>query len=247
MELDLSEVLKPLIPNEQLIPSDFFSRVSCLATSACYLVSCGGKERFLYISPSFQTLTGYTTRQFHQESLPLWFSRIHRQDLPALHQRIEEGHQHLFSPAFDPTQPNELLLEYRFQRADGSWIWIREAKHIVGFNSEGKKDFVLVSLLDITGEKERQLLLLREQAEHHPLLHQTSHFRDASAEPNHPLTKRGKEVLSLLATGLSTKEIGRQLFVSDNTVETHRRHLLEKFNVRNTAELISKAAQTYWI
>jgi DNA-binding NarL/FixJ family response regulator len=55
------------------------------------------------------------------------------------------------------------------------------------------------------------------------------------------LTVREVEVLRLIADGLNTEEIGARLFLSPNTIETHRRHLLEKLNARNAAELVRRA------
>ncbi|MBR1681903.1 MAG: response regulator transcription factor [Bacteroidaceae bacterium] len=58
---------------------------------------------------------------------------------------------------------------------------------------------------------------------------------------NEVLTKREIEVVRAIARGLSTKEIARQLFISENTVETHRQNIFEKLGVRNMAGLIIKA------
>lgn len=58
-----------------------------------------------------------------------------------------------------------------------------------------------------------------------------------------PITKREKEVLKLIAEGLTNAEIAGQLFISILTVNTHRRSLLEKFDAKNTAILIGKAAK----
>lgn len=55
------------------------------------------------------------------------------------------------------------------------------------------------------------------------------------------LSMREVEVLRLIADGLNTEEIGRRLGVKANTIETHRRHLLEKLDVKNSAELIRRA------
>jgi DNA-binding NarL/FixJ family response regulator len=55
------------------------------------------------------------------------------------------------------------------------------------------------------------------------------------------LSDREKEVLDCIASGLTTHEIGDKLFISKNTVETHRKNLLYKLNARNTAELVNKA------
>lgn len=55
------------------------------------------------------------------------------------------------------------------------------------------------------------------------------------------LTRREKEILLLLAKGLTSHEIASQLFLSTFTVDTHRRNMLQKFNVHNTQALINMA------
>ena len=51
------------------------------------------------------------------------------------------------------------------------------------------------------------------------------------------LSPRETEVARHLAQGLSNKEIGRELSISDNTVHVHRQHLMEKTGVSSAAEL----------
>ncbi|WP_367915915.1 response regulator [Leadbetterella sp. DM7] len=55
------------------------------------------------------------------------------------------------------------------------------------------------------------------------------------------ITRREKEVLQLIAEGLTNAEVSEKLFISVSTVNTHRKSLLEKFEVKNTATLIGKA------
>ncbi len=55
------------------------------------------------------------------------------------------------------------------------------------------------------------------------------------------LTKREIEVIKLIAEGLTSQDIADKLFISSRTVDTHRRNLLQKLNVKNTAELIKFA------
>ncbi|MFA9452641.1 MAG: response regulator [Candidatus Aminicenantaceae bacterium] len=51
------------------------------------------------------------------------------------------------------------------------------------------------------------------------------------------LTDREREVLQLIAEGLSTREIAEKLFISTKTVETHRMHMMEKLDLHGTADL----------
>ncbi|MBP6590514.1 MAG: response regulator transcription factor, partial [Chitinophagaceae bacterium] len=57
------------------------------------------------------------------------------------------------------------------------------------------------------------------------------------------LTRREKEVLELIASGMTNNEIAAKLFVSVATVDTHRKNLLAKFDARNIAMLIKTAVQ----
>jgi DNA-binding NarL/FixJ family response regulator len=69
-------------------------------------------------------------------------------------------------------------------------------------------------------------------------------MRLAAEKPDTPvITRREKEVLELIAEGCTNSEIAERLFVSVNTIDTHRKNLLEKFNVRNTASLVRMATQ----
>lgn len=54
------------------------------------------------------------------------------------------------------------------------------------------------------------------------------------------ITSREREILNLLSHEFSTKEIAKKLFISDYTVNTHRKNLMIKMRVKNTAGLIRK-------
>jgi two-component system, NarL family, response regulator NreC len=57
------------------------------------------------------------------------------------------------------------------------------------------------------------------------------------------LTSREREILQLLAEGKANKEVATTLSISPYTVETHRKHILEKLNLHNPAELILYAVR----
>ncbi|HAA20837.1 MAG TPA: hypothetical protein DCR93_06310 [Cytophagales bacterium] len=61
------------------------------------------------------------------------------------------------------------------------------------------------------------------------------------------LTRREKEVLGLLAQGMTSKNMAEELFVAVSTIETHRRNLLDKTGAKNSRELIVMAINKGWI
>lgn len=66
------------------------------------------------------------------------------------------------------------------------------------------------------------------------------HIRD-------PLTRREMEILKLICDGFSSKDICEKLFISINTVETHRKKILLKLNVKNTAGVVKYAIENHII
>lgn len=62
-------------------------------------------------------------------------------------------------------------------------------------------------------------------------------------EPTIILTRREREVLELIADGLTNNEIAEKLFISVTTVDTHRKNLLSKFQAKNIALLVKMAVQ----
>jgi len=58
-----------------------------------------------------------------------------------------------------------------------------------------------------------------------------------------PLTKREAEILKLIISGKSNKEIARILYRSKRTVESHRDHIMHKLGVNNVADLVKIAVK----
>jgi len=57
------------------------------------------------------------------------------------------------------------------------------------------------------------------------------------------LTQREREVLKLIATGLTNKQIAKRLSLSVKTIDTHRTNIMQKLNVHTTAELVRFALE----
>ncbi|WP_336703276.1 response regulator transcription factor [Chryseobacterium indologenes] len=61
------------------------------------------------------------------------------------------------------------------------------------------------------------------------------------------LTKREKQILQMVAQGKTSNVIAEELFLSPLTVDTHRKNLLQKFQAKNSTELINLAIQQHMI
>ncbi|MGZ8545344.1 MAG: response regulator [Flavisolibacter sp.] len=70
---------------------------------------------------------------------------------------------------------------------------------------------------------------------------------DIATKPIPAVTRREREVLELLNLGLSGPQIAKKLFLSPYTVETHRKNLMQKFNMTSTQLLLKKAREFHLI
>ncbi|MDQ3394363.1 MAG: response regulator transcription factor [Bacteroidota bacterium] len=55
------------------------------------------------------------------------------------------------------------------------------------------------------------------------------------------ISKREVEVLKLIASGMSNKDIAEKLFISGRTVDAHRNHIMQKLDIHSTADLVKYA------
>ncbi|MGK0365242.1 MAG: DNA-binding NarL/FixJ family response regulator [Saprospiraceae bacterium] len=71
--------------------------------------------------------------------------------------------------------------------------------------------------------------------------HLTNTNKKKEKQTGTPLTRRETEILELITNEYTNPEIAEKLFISIRTVDTHRRNLLEKLNMKNTAGLVKYA------
>ncbi|WP_284461386.1 response regulator transcription factor [Chryseobacterium sp.] len=83
--------------------------------------------------------------------------------------------------------------------------------------------------------KERMISFISNEQEKRNL-----HMKD-------PLTRREMEILKLICDGYSSKDISEKLFISINTVETHRKRILLKLNVKNSVGIVKYALENHII
>ena len=242
--------LKVLLDENANLPDNFLEHHMNNADTGLYLASCL-QDQFLFIADSFQSITGYSPRMLLHHGIDRLLDLIHREDIEGTIDRIIR--ECMLKPQYAAKAlrqygfPRPFSLEYRLKHASGKWIWIRDTKCIVSFDRHGNHDKILGSLEDVTQEKFREELAFKDtivgDLRGNGIVEAWKKIMRAK-EPSPALTKREKEILALLGQGYSSKQLADRLYISINTVETHRRHLIEKFNVRNSVELVTKASRT---
>jgi len=262
------EVYKDLathLPKGYIIPESFSDSNTGDGCTCIFLVSCLRADRILYIEDTCRDITGYAKEKFIKNGMDFWFPLIHPEDMPAFTDKIIRAHRKMAEPGFKKEEGLLLVFEYRFRDPRGNWIRVRDTKYMLFHGKKVTADMILCKfeLIDqATGAGAVENMLHSERSCSRmldfALTHQNAQQKQPVETPldqwmktrfkSRPaLTRREREILKLIGDGLSTKMIASQCAITINTVETHRRHLLEKLNVKNSMELIKEASKVFWL
>lgn len=165
-------------------------------------------------------------------------------------------------PMIQSTQPDIVLLDVNMPEMDGiqtveALRKLRQPMHILMLTISQMEDDLMSAirmgadgyLLKNTEPEDLRKAILRVSAGEGAIspevtgtvLRALARQGDISNQP--PLSDRELEVLACLSDGQTTSQIASRLFISENTVKTHVRHILEKLEASNRTEAVSKAIQ----
>lgn len=215
--------------NKTTCDEAYLSNISYL-TNACdcvdnlhisiYLLS---KQRFIYNNEALSKISGLHSEKLLEQGWSYWYSLITDKERTYVKDRIEE----LCSK---PKRQNPYILKYHIINENGVTMFLR---HEIIFHGLGNQVLAINYFFDIT-EKEKFEAYLQT------VDNSSVHLADEKAASISP---RETEVLKLVADGFSSKQIADRLFISNHTAVSHRKNLIEKFNVKNTAQLIKRASR----
>jgi DNA-binding CsgD family transcriptional regulator len=202
------------------------------------------------LSPSvgspLDSLTGYTPEEFYARGVKFWYSLIHPEDHSLVSDRIVEAHEALHTHYIDGRAAVPMILRYRLLHPGGMYLKVRDSRFFLSGSGNGVVDHVLfrIELIDQLEAGNWLLENLRREKKCSNLLSAAVAQQGKKTEMPR-LSGREKEILQMIAGGMSTKMIARECGITINTVETHRRHLLQKLDVKNSMELIRKASELF--
>lgn len=205
-------------------------------TSACdvsnivmvnvYLIK---RKCFLYCNDGFQRMLGKRTKRLLQEGWDFWFSLVDSKESSAVKNKI-------LTALLPPLIKNLSVLKYNIINANGEKICL---KHEMLLHKLEGQILVVNYFYDIT---------VKEKIERYFSIAEDYNDANSSEKVLKTISPREKEVLQLVADGYSSKQIADRLFISNHTAISHRKHLIEKFKVKNTAHLIKRASRNieFW-
>lgn len=207
-----------------------------------YYVFNINKVKFEFMSPLIKDVLGYKTEEM---DVPFLINKIHPEDQPYF-LNFENKVCEFFKDLTLEQIPNyKVSYDYRIRKSNGEYIRVLQQVLSIESDANGKLVRTLGIHTDISHIKSPDNKSVKPTLsfiglEGEPSFYDvqvTEHFKTSEIA----ITKREREILCCLLNGYSSAEIAIQLFISKLTVDTHRKNLLFKLEVNNTAELISKS------
>ncbi|MBS2098655.1 LuxR C-terminal-related transcriptional regulator [Carboxylicivirga linearis] len=194
-----------------------------------------------YVSENISNLLGLDPARITLKQL---YSLIHPQDLPQILLASKKLIEFLFRN-FQLIQPHQIIVtfDYRIKNKEGQYIRILAQNGMISKNIKERSCKTITLHSDITHYKTNHKIKFDLINYGDPI-----NFIFPDEELNNMdlfFTPREREILTLLVTGKNSTEIGKELFISKHTVDTHRRHMLSKTHLCNTAELVAFAVNNH--
>lgn len=123
---------------------------------------------------------------------------------------------------------------YKKRHKNGNWLWLYVIGHITKRGPNGEPEQSICVGFDLT----KRINIDKNLRD---LLYENLKLKNLALIQT--LTKREKQILKLISKGLTNKEISTRLNISIHTVDSHRKSLLFKLNLNNTAALVRFSAE----
>ncbi len=196
-----------------------------------------------YTSPSINNVLGVSNHDFN---LKIFNQLVHPEDLPIVILAAKKLLTYIFQnlSAIDPLK-TIAAFDFRLKTENGGYKRLLSQYCLIWKNTDTSEFRVFCYYSDISHFKKGNKIDFEFTNYGHPL---ELEFPDEELLNMTKLfSARERQVLTLLAQGKNSHEIAEKLYISKNTVDTHRRKMLAKSHLCNTAELVAFAVNNQMI
>lgn len=196
------------------------------------------KKKFIFFSSRLNNGI-HTVCDEDRELLNDFYARLHPDDLNfVLDTKIKMFD---FQAGLQPSELKDYKLVFSFRMKNGAgvyWQYVQQ-QAVLEPDKEGKM-WLIVSITELLTEdttkfKQQRYLINNKTKKFQPFINEKE---DGSFQL---LSEREWEVFALVAHGMDTPAIAEKLFISKETVNNHRKHILAKTSIGNTAQTIQLA------
>lgn len=190
-----------------------------------FIMNCFGNN-FEFVSSSVKSILGYEPAEFTSEFL---MSIIHPDDVAYCMASERKAIELMDKLYFEDHYRFYFKYSYRVRKKTGDYIFIKQSYQAIEIDERGhmNRSLVFHDVAEDSFQRKENDFLMIDRMKNRPV----------HLENYYDLSKREVEVLDLIIQGKRSKEIADSLFISEHTVNTHRKKILAKTNAENFFEL----------
>lgn len=216
------------------------------ALAPAVLLSDFTTKEFVFAHKNCQALTGYSSKYFTDSGLESFLEKIHTEDFKKINGDIfAENFRVLQTINFNEMFDYTFCHSYRIKNKQGKYSTILQRfSYVLSQNNKpiGAIGYLSdISMFNNGMQMVHQIERLHKSGtrQRKEIIHNNNFFHNLE---NAVISKREVEILKWISEGFSSKQIAEKLKISPNTVNNHRKKMLQKTNCKNTAALLSFAA-----
>ncbi|NUN68180.1 MAG: helix-turn-helix transcriptional regulator [Bacteroidetes bacterium] len=195
------------------------------------------RQRYAFLQSKFLPVIGLELETVMQQGPRALFSIMHPQDIPVVLETLQRGNGYLIGLPAAEKKEHKIIYDFRLRSAKGTYA--RFIQQLLPLELDARGNIWLMLMLnDIVPERGEEMPPQRSVV--NMRTGKQCVFSDEESGRT-VLSKREIEILGMLSKGMGSKQVADELFLSVNTVNNHRRNILEKTNTENTAEAVRYA------
>lgn len=213
-------------------------------SSTFFCITNTTTRSFEYVSKNFQPCTGLDTAAMCNQGMTFWWEHMHPDEMNLWLQSLTDLMTFTMSEVeLHNRKKISYTWNYRIKMADGTYKPVLQHTTPMYFDEEGKPVIGLAhySLLPVINSPlpiQAAAKMLNEKEEYETIFFRTYSTQKLISEQ---ITFRERDIIRLISFGHSSEDIAEKLFISTNTVNSHRRNILKKTKCKNTSELVARS------
>jgi DNA-binding CsgD family transcriptional regulator len=193
---------------------------------------------YRYISKNFKSCTGLDSELMYDKGFAYFWSNFHENDVPLWMQGLDTLMKFTLTEIAVENRKNVTYTwNFRLKLGSGKYCNLIQNTTTLELDDTGKPVLGLANYTVLDGELDMDVCIsakkINDKGEYETLFFKN--ISNSNLLSN--LSKREMDIARLLVLNKSSLEISEALFISKNTVDTHRRKILKKLSLKSTGEL----------
>ena len=194
--------------------------------------------RILNISENVEHLSGHSVKDLKNKSIASFLGFTVFNHITFLHVWLKWGNDICKKYYSIPSNPTTTFCGVKVKHKDGHIMSLMIRQTGLEFLDNGAIKITVITVDDISHLLRSDFYWGRtEFGDDQRIIHHI-HSVNKNDIPQDIITDREKEVLRFIAKGMESKEIGKELFLSNHTIDNHRRNMIAKTGARDSTALV---------